>query len=135
VVKWKADPGGDISGFLDRGVSMKGEISFKETFRIDGKFEGIIRSSKSLVVGEFADVNAEIEVERIFVAGSLRGSVNASDRIEIQSTAHVQSDLTTKVLVVDEGAVFEGRCTMSARSGPRTIDERTVKLKEAISSK
>jgi cytoskeletal protein CcmA (bactofilin family) len=135
VLKSKADPGGNISGFLDRDVSMNGEISFKETFRIDGKFEGTIRSSKNLVVGEFADVNAEIEAEKIFVGGRLRGSANASDRIEIYRTARVQSNLTTKVLVVEEGAVFDGRCSMSPRTGPREVEDRAVNLKEAVSSK
>ena len=134
-MKWKTDPGGDISGFLDRDVVMKGEISFKDTLRIDGKFEGIIRDAKYLVVGESADVNAEIEVEAICVGGRLRGSVNASDRIEINRTARVQSNLTTKVLVVEEGAIFEGKCSMSTRTGPREVEKQPPELKEIISSK
>ncbi len=134
VVKRKSETSGDISGFLDRDVQLKGEISFKETLRIDGKFEGIIRSSKNLVVGESADVNAEVEVETLSVSGRLRGSAKASERIELFSTARVQSNLATKILVIQEGAVFEGNCSMSTHSGPRVVGDRAAILKNVLSS-
>ena len=133
-MKWKGEAGGDISGFLDHDIALKGEISFKETLRIDGKFEGIIRSSKNLVVGESADVNAEVEVETLSVSGRLRGSAKVSERIELLSTARVQSNLATKILVVEEGAIFEGHCSMSTHSGPQVVEDRPTNLKKVISS-
>lgn len=136
-MKWKSEPGGDLSGFLDRETAIKGDLSFKETLRIDGKFEGTIRAGKSLIVGESADVNADVEVGSLFVSGRLRGKATASERIELSSSARVQSDLKTNILVVEEGAVFEGRCEMNKRdrSSPQPLQERSLNLKEAISSK
>ena len=115
-------PEGDLSGFLDVGIEVKGEIAFRDTLRIDGKFEGSIREGKMLVIGESADVNANIHVGTISVSGHLRGSVHASERVELLSTARVECDLDTDVLVVEEGAVFEGQCSMAKeKSGPREV--------------
>src|SRR4029077_19595777 len=82
----KAD-GATLNGFIDKGSHFQGDLSFEETFRIDGRFEGRIRSGSELIVGEGAEVSAEIEVERISVNGTLRGSVQASGRIELLARA------------------------------------------------
>ena len=136
-MKWKSEPNGDLSGFLDRGISVKGEVSFKDTLRIDGRFEGTIRSGKTLIIGESADVNAEIEVNSLYVSGRLRGQAKVADRIELSSSARVESDLNTGILVVEEGAVFEGRCTMNkeTRTGPREVENHTATMKNISSSK
>lgn len=136
-MKWKGEPNGDLSGFLDRETFVKGDISFKDTLRIDGKFEGAIRSGKNLIIGESADVNAEIEVDSLYVSGRLRGKAKATGRVELAPTARVQSDLATAVLVVEEGAVFEGGCSMKkeAVSPSAEMEGRSAKLKEFPSSK
>ena len=136
-MKWKSEPNGDLSGFLDRGIAVKGEVSFKDTLRIDGRFEGTIRAGKTLIIGESADVNAEIEVNSLYVSGRLRGQAKVADRIELSSSARVESDLNTAILVVEEGAVFEGRCTMNkeTRTGPREVESNAAKVKNISSSK
>lgn len=115
-MKRKIDTSGDLSGFLDVGSDFHGELSFKDTLRIDGKFKGAIKSGKVLVIGESAEVDAEIEVETLSVSGSLRGSVRATGRVELHETARCQCSLDTNVLVVEEGAVFEGQCAMRTGS-------------------
>jgi cytoskeletal protein CcmA (bactofilin family) len=136
-VKWKGEPSGDLSGFLDHGTVFKGELKFEETLRIDGKFEGSIRSGKSLIIGESAEVDAEIEVESLYVGGRLRGNATVSVRTELSHSARVQADLTTAILVVEEGAIFEGRCAMQKDkfSGPREVKgEPKPDLKKIVSS-
>lgn len=130
-MKQKHDINGNLSGFLDRDITLKGDLHFEETLRIDGKFEGTIRSGKTLVVGETAEVNADIEVQSLYVSGTLRGSARISDRVELASTARVASDLTTSILVVEEGAVFEGHCSMpkDKASGPREVGNRSGDVK------
>jgi cytoskeletal protein CcmA (bactofilin family) len=116
---------GDLSGFLDVGTDFHGEVSFQETLRIDGKFEGAIRDGRLLIVGESADVNADIDVANISVSGRLRGNVRAKERVELHESARCQCNLDTRVLVVEEGALFEGSCTMQggpgAASSPREL--------------
>ncbi len=101
-----------LNGFLDRGSHLSGDLKFEDGFRIDGKFEGKITSGSELVVGENADVEAEIHVERLSVNGTLRGNVVATERIELHPKARVLADLTTPALAIEEGAFFQGSCKM-----------------------
>lgn len=110
----KNDPTGELSGFLDEGTEFRGDISFQDTLRIDGKFEGSIRSGRLLIIGETADVNADIDVVSVSVRGALRGNVHARERIELHQSARCQCNLDTRVLVVAEGALFEGSCAMQS---------------------
>ena len=103
---------GTLNGFLDRGSHLSGDLKFEDGFRIDGKFEGKITAGSDLVIGENADVEADIKVERLTVNGSLRGNVIATDRIELHPKARVLADLTTPNLAIQKGAFFQGSCKM-----------------------
>ncbi len=104
--------GSTLNGFIDKGSHVRGDLVFEETFRIDGKFEGKIRSGNELILGDTADVTAEIDVGRLSVNGSLKGSVRATERVELLAKARVFGDIATPVLRVEEGAVFHGGCQM-----------------------
>ncbi len=103
---------GEFNGFLDAGSHMTGELSFEDTFRIDGKLTGNVVSEGDLIIGERGDIDGEIRVRRIFVSGTVRGSLKASERVEIFSTGKVTADLYTPSLTIEDGAFFEGRCAM-----------------------
>jgi cytoskeletal protein CcmA (bactofilin family) len=103
---------GTLNGFIDKGSQVRGDLSFEETFRIEGRFEGKIRSGNELIIGDSADVTAEIDVGRLSVNGTLKGSVRASERVELLAGARVSGDLVTPVLRIEEGAHFEGSCQM-----------------------
>jgi cytoskeletal protein CcmA (bactofilin family) len=104
--------GSTLNGFIDRGSHVRGELVFEETFRIDGRFEGKIRSGTELILGDAADVTAEIDVARLSVNGTLKGSVRATERVELLTGARVFGDIITPVLRIEEGAHFEGSCQM-----------------------
>ncbi len=121
-MRGKITASGDLSGFLDVGTEFHGELSFQDTLRIDGKFEGTVREGRLLIIGESADVNADIHVGTVRVSGRLRGSVHAKERVELHASARCQCDLETRVLVVEEGAIFEGGCAMQGTAGsPREL--------------
>lgn len=105
-----------LNGFIDKGSFIRGDLSFEETFRIDGRFEGKIRSGGELILGDDADVNAEMEVGRVSVNGKLKGSVQATERVELLAGARVLGDISTPVLRIEEGAHFEGSCQMGNES-------------------
>lgn len=114
--------GATLNGFLDKGSHLKGELTFEETFRIDGRFEGKIPSGSELILGDSAEVDAEIRVERLSINGALKGSVHASERIEIHPRARVTAELHTPVLQIEEGAFFQGSCTMSPDNAPKLVE-------------
>jgi cytoskeletal protein CcmA (bactofilin family) len=110
-MKIKSD-GPTLNGFLDRGSRFHGDLTFEETFRIDGQFEGKIRSGSELILGEKADVDAEVEVGRVSINGTFKGRIRALERIDLLPRARVFADLSSPILKIEEGARFEGSCQM-----------------------
>lgn len=110
---------GDLNGFLDAGSHMTGELSFEDTFRIDGRFTGTVVSDGDLIIGEHGDVDGEIKVSRVYVSGTVRGALRASERVEVFAMGKVLADVYTPSLKIEEGAFFEGRCSMERLAGKK----------------
>ncbi|MGH9459350.1 MAG: bactofilin family protein [Thermoanaerobaculia bacterium] len=115
----KTKQGGDLNGFLDRGSSFRGELEFEDTMRIDGRFHGKITSKNELIVGDSATVEGDIHVGRIAISGTVMGKVKADQAIEIHRSGRVYSDLETPTLIIEEGAIFQGNCTMSENANQK----------------
>lgn len=110
--KESKDKKSDFSGFLSDGTSFKGVLSFCGTFRIDSKFEGEIITDDTLIVGENAIISAEITVGKIYISGKITGNIVAKERVEIYSTGELYGNITTPILVISEGVIFEGTSSM-----------------------
>ncbi len=102
----------DGRAFLDKGCKINGKVSFEGPARIDGQVEGEISGSDTIVIGESAVVNAQVRAETVVIAGKVAGDVVAGQRVEIRPSARVVGNLTTPVLVIHEGALFKGHCSM-----------------------
>jgi cytoskeletal protein CcmA (bactofilin family) len=127
-----AAPASDARAYLGSGSKISGKLSFDGPTRIDGQVDGEITGKDSLTIGESAVVTAQIRAAAIIVAGKVSGDIIASNRIEIRPSAKVIGNLTAPVLVVHEGALFEGHCSMqpeAAQSAKVTVfakDERVA---------
>lgn len=106
-----------LNGFVDSGCTIRGELEFANSFRIDGTLEGTVRSRSELVVGEAGVVTGEIEVARCLVGGQVRGKVRASEQVVLHATARVWAEIRTPALVMEEGAFLEGTVTMEGSKG------------------
>src|SRR5215471_2691888 len=114
VMKFRRKPSSEeISGFLDQGTSVTGELQFSGTLRLDGNFHGSIHSGDILVIGEHAVIHADICVSEIEIHGRIFGNLEAKRRIEIYPTGRICGDIQTPVLVVNPGATFDGRSRMA----------------------
>ena len=115
--------------YLDRGSKITGKISFEGPARIDGEVDGEINAKDSLVIGESAAVTAHIRAASVSVAGKVSGDIIATQRIEIRPSAKVSGNITAPVLSIQEGALFEGHCSMQPE-GVREDRKVTVFPKE-----
>ena len=104
---------GEIHALLGRGARFEGKLTFEGRVRIDGTLEGEILGDGVLVIGDGADVRANVEVGTLIVrGGTLRGNVAARQLIEIHPEAAVYGDIQAPEIDISKGCVFEGRCTM-----------------------
>ena len=109
------EPRGELDGFLDSGGRLTGELHFKDTFRVDGSIKGKVLSDGDLFIGENGEIEGEVQVRRLFVAGRLRGTILQAQRVEIAATGKLLGDVNTKSLVIADGAIFEGQCSMETK--------------------
>lgn len=117
---------GELQAFLGKGTEFRGTLLFDGVVRLDGKIEGEISSDGHLVVGREADIQAEVKVSSIQVAGKVIGNITAKDRVEILSLGKVVGDITTPKLAVEEGAHFTGHCQMELEKG----EERVIPMEK-----
>ena len=103
----------EVRAFLGKGAEFTGKLMFNGSVRIDGDFKGNIFGSDTLVIGEGAEIEADIRVDSVMVSGDVRGRIDVKKKIRIYSTGKVLGDLNTPVFSVDEGAFFEGTCHMT----------------------
>lgn len=117
---------------LDVDASMQGTISFKDpvNLRINGSFEGKLDVRGNLTIGENARIKANINGDRIIVAGKVTGDIHATQSISVIAPAVIQGNLATPRLSVTEGAVLDGQLTMLNLAQPAGTAEDRLNLKD-----
>jgi len=117
---------------LDVDASMQGTLSFNDpvNLRINGKFEGKLNTKGSLVIGEHADVVADIRGEEITIEGKVRGNIKASKALKVVSPATIDGDIETSILSVAEGAVINGNIKMNYSSKNTGQEEDILSIDE-----
>lgn len=106
----------DVVSVIGPGMEIVGDIKCDGTVRIEGKVEGSIRSSKSVVVGKVGSVSGDIETQDVVVAGTVNGTVVGASRVELQETCRVEGDIRSRRIKLDEGGQVEGRFQMGSAS-------------------
>ena len=104
--------GNALTAFIDQGSEFSGKLSFKDTVRIDGRFEGEIKSENTLIVGETGAIAANISSETVVLSGEVHGDVEARTLLHLHKTARLTGNVKTKSLVIEEGAAFNGQVQM-----------------------
>ena len=110
--------GQEVTTLLGRGSEFEGKLSFEGTVRIDGKLSGEIFTDDVLIVGEGAEVNAEINVGAIVIEGTIHGNVKAKRSVEIHTPGRVRGNISTPSLFIEKGVIFEGNCQMEQQGAP-----------------
>ena len=103
-----------LNGFLDQGCTITGEVVFADLLRVHGHVVGRVSGEHELLVGEGGLVEGEIQVGRLVVAGTVKGTVRVKERLVVHGSGKVLAEVFAPTLVVDEGGVMEGVVHMTA---------------------
>src|SRR5438128_9713524 len=112
-MKFRLRASDQVSGFLDKGTNVTGELEFAGTLRIDGNFHGSISTGDVLIVGEHAVIHADIKVGEVEIYGQVFGNIEAKRRVQLTEGGRVRGEIHTPVLSVALGAVLDGRTRMA----------------------
>ncbi len=102
----------DIAAIIEEGCKFEGNLSFNGTARVAGVVNGSIFSNDTVVISEGAVINADVNANIIIIAGSVKGNIRASSRVEIIKPARFEGTITTPSLIVEEGVIFHGTTKM-----------------------
>ena len=127
--------GGRIQNLLGPNTSFQGTIKSDENLRIDGVYEGRIETAGNVIVGPSAKVLAEVIADTVQVWGVVRGTIIARGRLEILPSGRVWGDVRVASLLIDEGGVYHGQCTMGEETlEPLALLEATRGILEGEAS-
>lgn len=121
----------DVQAHLGHGSRVEGKLTFEGSVRIDGQVEGEIGAQDTVIVGEGAELTAQINANTVVVQGRITGDITARKRVELKAPAVVSGNISTPSIVIHEGVVFEGHCTMG---GAATRAERGDKRIALVSA-
>lgn len=98
---------------IQNGTIIEGKISSEGSIRIDGKLIGSITTKAKLVIGKTGIIEGDINCKNASIEGKVNGTITVLDMLDLKSTGHIKGDITTSKFVVEPGAIFNGKSTMS----------------------
>lgn len=110
-----------LVGYLYKGSRVSGQLSFQGPARIDGFVEGEIQCQGPLTVGEGAEVRARISGQVVTIQGKVEGNVTAKERVELLAPARLIGNVNAPRLIIAEGVVFDGDCSMAAATSSQSV--------------
>ena len=123
-----------VGTIIGPGAVIDGPLTTKDSTRIDGTIKGNVTVSGALIIGQEGKVIGTISALNVYVAGEVNGNITASQgKIEISDTGRVIGDITCKGIIIDENAVFQGKCEMTGidKNSAEVAKERAVADKES----
>ncbi len=104
----------EVTTLIAEEVSIKGELSFTSSLRIDGTFEGELISEGTLIIGPTGVVKANISLQEAFISGTVEGDITVTERLVLRGRATVTGNITAPLISVDEGVSIIGQMRISS---------------------
>lgn len=121
---------GKLTSIVGKDAVVGGNFSTPGSARIDGVVEGSARVAGSLIVGSTGRIEGDVEADSIIIGGEINGDVTVQGKAELTATARVIGDIRTSLIVIDEKAVFQGKCDMNIATG-KTKNAPQNRLRQA----
>ena len=119
------EPEGAMNTIIGKGTSIEGSMEVTQSIRIDGAFKGSLKATDTLIVGSTGELKeVTVSVKNAIIGGKISGNVTASSKVTLESTSRLEGDLTAKLLVIEEGALFSGNCKSGEQITAQRPDEQ-----------
>ena len=104
--------GGELNTIIGKSSEVVGDLAIQNSLRVDGKVKGNVHCTDTVIIGKGGMIEGHIAAKNVMLAGKVIGNISAESKVFLESTASVKGDVMSTRLVVDEGAVFDGKCAM-----------------------
>lgn len=110
---------------ISSGVKIEGKVTSRGSIRVDGTLEGDLNATGNVTVGEQGDIKGQINATGVTIGGKVIGTVNAKEKLVLESKSVLKGDIITKVLVIEAGAKFDGKSNMGETGRESTLPKIT----------
>lgn len=97
---------------ISEGTQIIGDIKVEHDLRVDGYLKGTVNVGGTLVLTPTGRIEGDVVVRSAIVAGQIQGNLRGEEKIVLESKSTLMGDLKTRELVINEGAIFQGNCSM-----------------------
>jgi cytoskeletal protein CcmA (bactofilin family) len=111
---------GTMNTLVGSGTVIEGKLKVASSMRVDGRILGEVVCQDALLVGKTGVVEASIKVKSATIGGKVSGNVEAQDVVVLEGKSVLIGDVTTRKLIIEEGAVFNGTCHMEGEGVPKS---------------
>ncbi len=112
----QSEPDFENFTLLAKDVDFKGVVNFEGTVRVDGRVEGEIHTTGTLIVGENAIIKGVVSAGVLMNSGKINGTITAVEKIQILKPGVLVGDIRTPLIAIEEGSHFHGMCDMGMRA-------------------
>jgi cytoskeletal protein CcmA (bactofilin family) len=120
----------EVNAFMGAETFFEGKLTYTGAVRLDGRFKGVIRSDDTLIVGETGRIEGELHVGITIIQGEVVGNVYGKERVELHHPGRMIGNITAPVVIMDEGAIFEGNCKMKKKEEKKETKDEKKKVEE-----
>ncbi len=104
---------GDLNTIIGKGTTIEGTVRVQSSLRLDGKINGQVLTTDSLIVGQNGEIEGEVRTKNAVIGGFIKGQIFASGKVILEARSVVIGEVKTAKLAINDGARFEGHCVMS----------------------
>lgn len=98
--------------FISDGTQILGDIKVEHDLRVEGYLKGTVEVGGMLILGPTGKIEGQVTARSATIAGQILGNIKGNEKIVLETKSTLVGDLQTRELVINEGALFQGNCSM-----------------------
>lgn len=116
-------PPESVISIIGPGMKVIGDCRTDGTVRVEGTIEGSVHAGKAVVIGKQGVIRGNVITQDAVISGRVEGTLVAESRLELQATCHIEGEIQTRRMQLEEGAVLNGTVTMGEKGRRGTAPE------------
>lgn len=127
-------PGKADTTIIGSGSKFDGTLNTNGIVRVDGIFSGELHVEGNIIIGENGYIKGNIKSDKVTIAGKVEGNIWCSGCVELTASGRLYGDIEVKNIIIEDGAVFEGKCIMSQQSSYPVFNSKDNAESDSIDS-
>lgn len=116
--------GDGLETIIGPSVKVKGNFNSQGNVKIEGALEGSLNTTGDVKIGSGAKIKANVTARKLHISGKVEGTIKATEKLILTSTAVINGDIETQSLAIEEGAFVNGKCTMEKGASKVTATDK-----------